>query len=114
VTLPHEKFYDVEAYEAGCRRRAAAVGAKGDAVAGMGGAMTVLDAEHGHRKALDEARRKAEAERLALWREHMDPGRVQEIKRQQDLQLRAQYAFRAGNVKEAERLQALLRPDGAR
>jgi hypothetical protein len=55
-------------------------------------------------------RRAAEAEKLALFRTHMDPARSAELKRQAEMQLEMQQAYKRGDTKTVERLARLLAP----
>jgi hypothetical protein len=106
-TLAHEKYYDLEAWEAAEMRREAAAGGAGRPAA----AVNVLADEAARRAESKAAARQRELERTALYLASMDRDKVAAMKAQEGLRLAMQYAFKAGNVKEAERLQRLLNPE---
>ena len=41
----------------------------------------------------------------------MDPEKVAAMKRQEEIRLQMQFAYRSGNIQEANRLQNMLKPD---
>ena len=109
ATLPAEKYYDLEKWEAGeGRARAAAAAAVGVASTGT---MDMFAVQDHSRRTAEVARVEAEKQRMALYRASLGPGRLAEMKKQAELQQSMQYAFRAGNTKEAERIKRLLEPE---
>lgn len=108
-TLPHEKYYDLEAWEK-AQAAGAAVGAAA-AAAARGGAMDLLADSDERKRASAVAKRRAEAEMMSLYRAHMDADKVADMKRRQELQLQMQYAFKSGNAKEADRINKILNPE---
>lgn len=109
ATLPSEKYYDLEKWERGVgRAKAAAAAAAG---VKSSGAMDMLAMEASAKRSSEASRAAFEAERMALYRASLGPQRLAEMKQQAELQQAMQYAFRAGNTKEAERIKKLLEPE---
>lgn len=105
-TLPDEKYYDLKAWEA----RQGADAARTAAAAA--GAVDVRGDEEARKREAVASKRRADSELLAAYREHMDPARVAELKRHQELTLQLQFAHKAGNAAEVARLQRMLNPEG--
>ena len=111
-TLAHEKYYDLERYEARERARAAAGDGASKASAGANAGAFDMLKEQEARKREEQARAKeAEQARMAMYYSTMDAERVRAMKAQQELLLKMQYAFRSGNVAEAERIKNAIERD---
>jgi hypothetical protein len=114
-TLPHEKFYDMEKWEAEERAgRSGRAGGGGGGGGGGDGSLSLAQQDEVRRAEAAVAAARKEAERMALLRSSLAPERVAAMKRQAELQQAMQYAFRAGDMKEVARLQKLLEPDDPR
>jgi hypothetical protein len=111
-TLPHRKYYDLEAYERHKATRKATKGLDSDLV---GGEIRMLDDEAERRRELLQERQKQQAERLRAAYEELQTTDKAEAMRQQEL-LRAKMAlaYRTGDQKEAQRLAERLKPDDQR
>ncbi|KAG2450160.1 hypothetical protein HYH02_000262 [Chlamydomonas schloesseri] len=106
-TLPHRKYYDLEAYE---RARAAKAAAKG-AKLGDKGRKAVND-EEALRQQREEERRKLAAERLVdAYREIKYSDKGQDMREQEMLRAQMALAYKTGDVDKAHRLQSRLQPD---
>jgi hypothetical protein len=110
VTLPHEKFYSLEKWERA--QQALGITARSAAAAGAVGSMSLLDdaAERQRRAAAEK--RQAEMAVLQQFKQNMGADRIAALNREKELQLRLQHAHKTGDVKEAERIQRLLDPEG--
>ena len=110
-TLAHEKYYNLERYEAGERARAAAGGASSSSSAADAGSFDMRK-EQEARKRVEQARAKeADQARMAMYYNSMDAARVQQMKSQEELLLKMQYAYRSGNIAEAQRIKDGLERD---
>lgn len=108
-TLPGgDKYYDLKAWEA----REGADAARAAAAASAAGSVDVRGDEEARKREAAAGKRRADADLLAAYREHMDPARVAELKRHQELTLQLQFAHKAGNAAEVARLQRMLNPEG--
>ena len=106
MTLPSERYYDVDKHDASLR---AAVQARRTSGLAEGTFSVMQDV--GTRR-LETARK--EAERLALIRASLQPERVAAMARQAALQGAMQYAHKAGDMREVARLKARLEPEDPR
>ena len=108
-TFPHEKYYDLEAWD---RKVAAGGGGKklsaSVASAASAGAMDMLAESAARQRAAKEEARKAEAARMGMFLSNMDAGRRAEILERQQLEQKMQYAFKSGQVGEAEKIKRRL------
>lgn len=106
-TLPHRKYYDLEAYE---RARAAKAAAKGEKLAAKKGSR--LNDEEDLRQQRAEERQKLQEERLAqAYRDIKYTDKAQEMRHQEMLRKQMDLAYRTGDRATAQRIQALLLPD---
>lgn len=106
VTLPHEKYYDLEKYET-------LMGGK-DKVFTDGrnsGNFSILDDAEQRRLEKQRQLKQQELQQIALYRSGLAATTIEGMKRQQELQQQMEYAFRGGNIKEVERIKRLLEPD---
>lgn len=107
ATLPHERFYDLEAFDA----RARAAGEAGGGGRGGGARAGVMDmlAESQARKqaARDEAR-SGQAALMAAYRANMDPARRAEVEARAEMQRKMEYLYKAGQTAAAESLKRQL------
>jgi hypothetical protein len=114
-TLPHEKFYDMDAFDAkAAADRGKGSGGASSSSSSSSGAFSLLDDAERRRADAAEAARRREAETIAFLRANMGADQVAAMKRQAELQQKMQYAFRAGDVREAERIKKLLEPEDMR
>ncbi|KAG2442705.1 hypothetical protein HXX76_002788 [Chlamydomonas incerta] len=106
-TLPHRKFYDLEAYE---RARAAKAAAKGTKLGDKG--RKAVNDEEALRQQREEERRKLAAERLVdAYREIKYSDKGQDMREQEMLRAQMALAYKTGDVDKAHRLQSRLQPD---
>ena len=105
-SLP-DKFYDLAAWEARARATRGGAGGAGGS-ARPAGSMDML-AEHAdrQRRAREEARA-SEAALTEMYRAKMDPVRRSEVASRQEAEQRMAYAFKSGQVAEAERIRKQL------
>jgi hypothetical protein len=108
-TLPHDKYYDLDAWEK-AEAVAAAARPGGASASSAAAGINVLADEAARRKEAAEAARQRELQRTALYIAAMDKEKMAAMQRQEELRRKMQYAFKAGDVREAERLQRLLEP----
>eukprot|EP00198_Chlamydomonas_reinhardtii_P013935 XP_001703272.1 hypothetical protein CHLREDRAFT_143859 [Chlamydomonas reinhardtii] len=107
-TLPHRKYYDLEAYE---RARAAKAAAKGAKLGDKGGRKALND-EEALRQQREEERRKLAAERMVdAYREIKYSDKGQDMREQEMLRAQMALAYKTGDVDKAHRLQSRLQPD---
>ncbi|KAG2500043.1 hypothetical protein HYH03_002323 [Edaphochlamys debaryana] len=107
-TLPHRKYYDLEAYE---RAKAAKAAAKGAKAAAKGGKKAVND-EEALRQEREEERRKLAAERMQdAYRQIKYSDKAQAMRDQEMLRAKMNLAYKTGDLAEAQRLHARLEPD---
>ncbi|GIL42716.1 hypothetical protein Vafri_652 [Volvox africanus] len=105
-TLPHRKYYDLEAYE---RARAAKAAAKGAKVDGKKGA---LNDEEALRQQKAEERQRLAAERMVnAYREIKYSDKGQDMREQEMLRAQMALAYKTGDVSKAHRLLDRLQPD---
>ncbi|RYY37374.1 hypothetical protein EON62_01180 [archaeon] len=109
VTLPHDKYYDMAAWESSeaARRGSAAAAAASKSV----GSMSMLEEDARRRERAAEAAQTRKTALLTAYMKNMSAERLNEMKAQQSLVLAMQYAFKMGNTKEADRIKKLLEPD---
>jgi hypothetical protein len=106
ATLPHKKFYDLEAWE----REAAATG--GGRGGGSGGEKMVFNDEAERKKELLIERQREHAERLrAAYEELQTTDKAQAMREQELMRAKMALAYRTGDQKEAARLAERLKPD---
>lgn len=110
-TLPHEKYYDLEAWEAKVRAGGAGGGGGAGGRGGGSGAVNLLDDAKALKQQAQASARAADAAKFAAFRAGMAPERLKELQAVESMQTALQYAFKAGNKKEVERLQRLLAPE---
>jgi len=104
ATLPHKKFYDLEAWE----KEAAATGGGG----GGGGERMIFNDEAERKKELLAERQREHAERLrAAYEELQTTDKAQAMREQELLRSKMGLAYRLGDQKEAARLAERLKPD---
>ena len=106
VTLPHIKYYDVEKYEMAEHKKAQAKASKA-----AGGGRSAFDDENERRRELLEARKAREQKDFALIMQTMDANKIAVMKNREHLLASMQSNYKAGNIKEARRIEALLKPD---
>jgi hypothetical protein len=101
-TLP-EKYYNIMAWELAQRGGG---GAGGGAGGGRGGGFSAARDEEGRRAELEAAGLQKAKERMELLRAAaLAKGADPEVKKREELQLAAAYAFKKGDTKEQQRLQ---------
>jgi hypothetical protein len=106
ATLPHRKYYDLEAYE---RQRAAKTGG---ASLDLGGERVMFDDEAERRREMAEERQRQQTERLkAAYEELQTTDKASAMREQEMLRAKMALAYRTGNQREAQRLAERLRPD---
>ncbi|PNH09503.1 hypothetical protein TSOC_003861 [Tetrabaena socialis] len=106
-TLPHRKYYDLEAYE---RAKAAKAAAKGEKVGPK--KKTTVNDEEARRQERAEERQKVAAERMVdAYRELKYTDKGQEMKQQEMLRAQMALAYKTGDVTLAHKMQARLKPD---
>lgn len=100
ATLPHNKFYDLEAWE------------RETAGTGGGGERMVFNDEAERKKELLAERQREHAERLrAAYEELQTTDKAQAMREQELLRSKMSLAYRLGDQKEAARLAERLKPD---
>ncbi|GIL73259.1 hypothetical protein Vretimale_4860 [Volvox reticuliferus] len=105
-TLPHRKYYDLEAYERARAAKAAAKGAKMDAKKGA------LNDEEALRQQKAEERQRLAAERMVnAYREIKYSDKGQDMREQEMLRAQMALAYKTGDVSKAHRLLDRLQPD---
>ncbi len=104
MTLP-EKYYDLEAYEASAAASKSRPGAHSHAGASS---VNVMDDAKRIKQANAAAAQLQGQQRLAAYKASMDPARIAELKERGQLQQQLEYAFKAGQKQEVERLQRVL------
>lgn len=105
ATLPHEKFYDMDKYEASVRSRG---GDGAPRSSGGGGVLDILAESQARKAAAAAAARAADMAKVAAVRASMTSERLAELQSQARMAEAMRYAFKAGDVKEAARLQRVL------
>lgn len=104
ATLPHKKFYNLEAWE----KEAAATGGGG----GGASEKLIFDDEAERKKELLAERQREHAERLrAAYQELKTTNKAQDMREQELLRAKMALAYRTGDQKEAARLAERLKPD---
>jgi hypothetical protein len=106
-----DKYYSLDAWEA----QEAARKARERAASGHAEPVINLIAEEAaHKKALQEAAKKRERERLEMYRSSLAGSeRAAGLRQQEELRMQMQLAFKSGNKREVERIQKLLAPQAA-
>lgn len=108
ATLPHKKYYDLEAYE---KRRAADSGRYGD----VSTERVMFNDEAERKREIAEERQRQHAERLReAYMEMQTTGKAADMRAQELLRARMSLAYRTGNQEEAQRLAERLKPDDPR
>jgi len=106
ATLPHQKYYDLEAYDQ-----------RGDGrneEPRTGQREQLFDDETARRHELAEQRKKEKQERLKEAYENLKSSDIAKDMREQEiLRAKMSLAYRTGDLKEAERIAERLRPDDA-
>lgn len=103
ASLPHDKFYDLKAWEsAGARRGGGAASTR------PSGSMDMLQEAAERKRLAAEEARELEAKRMAMYLANMDPARRAEVAQRQGQEQRMAYAFKSGQVGEAERIRKSL------
>ncbi|KAJ0411957.1 hypothetical protein ATCC90586_009914 [Pythium insidiosum] len=108
ATLPHEKYYDIEAYEMRQYQK------KQQKLARRGREATALVDEAEVRRQREAERRAKEQEAFQLVLQTMDKDKIDAMRQQEQLRAEMQLHYKAGNVAEARRLEQLLRAEDAR
>ena len=70
----------------------------------------MVDDDEARKREAAARRRQADADSLAIFRAHMDPQHTAELKRRAEMQVQAQYLYRQGDTKGADRLVKALAP----
>lgn len=106
ATLPHRKYYDLEAYE---RQRTARMGGTS---LDLSGERMMFDDEAERRREMAEERQRQQTERLkAAYEELQTTDKAAAMREQEMLRAKMALAYRTGNQREAQRLAERLRPD---
>ncbi|GLC44339.1 hypothetical protein PLESTB_000480600 [Pleodorina starrii] len=106
-TLPHRKYYDLEAYERALAAKAAAKGAKLAAKK-----KSSLNDEEALRQQRAEERQRLAAERMVdAYREIKYSDKGQDMREQEMLRAQMALAYKTGDVSKAHRLLDRLQPD---
>ncbi|EFJ51906.1 hypothetical protein VOLCADRAFT_120332 [Volvox carteri f. nagariensis] len=106
-TLPHRKYYDLEAYERARAAKAAAKGAKHAAKK-----KSALNDEEALRQQRAEERQRLAAERMVdAYREIKYSDKGQDMREQEMLRAQMALAYKTGDVSKAHRLLDRLQPD---
>lgn len=107
VTLPHDKYYDLDAweFEEMRKRRARAGEAGGDA------AVSVMADEVAVKRERAAARAAAEQARLRAYTESLSSSKIAAMRAEQLEESHLRRAYQAGDSKAAERLRRKLEPD---
>lgn len=104
ATLPHDKFYDIEAYE---MKEYAKKQSKNKHRNTDHGRNPRTDEEY-MRKERQAARERQDKDKFKALLQTMDTEKVRAMRSQEQLRVQMQTFYKAGNVEEARRLEKLL------
>jgi hypothetical protein len=107
VTLPHDKYYDLDAWEfAEMRKRHAAAGESGGSAA-----VSMMADEAAVRRERATARAAAEQARLRAYTDSLSTTKIAAMRQEQMEESHLRRAYQTGDGKAAERLRRKLEPE---
>ena len=109
VTLPHEKYYDLDIYENLVATKQIQDTAYLNTM--NTGSINLLNDAEQRKFEKQKLLKQQELQQIAIYRNSMNSTTMESMRRQQELQQQMEYAFRAGNIKEVDRIKRLLEPD---
>lgn len=111
ATLPHAKYYDYDKWEMQEYTRQQEAAAALEHAVASGGRISVLTDERAHAAERQRLRETKEAAALQLTAATMNPNKVADMKRQEQLRTQMQVAFRTGDKDTYRKLKEKLEAD---